>query len=365
VRRQEGYEGKEELKMGRVKERSLLFFKITALAAILAVTCTCSAVSADNLRVDPSAERNYISIQAAVDAAKAEDTIFVSPGTYVENLKINKQVRIWSDSRSHEDTVIRAADPAQNTVEISGNRVSFSGFGIEGSEKAEISLTGAKNCFINNNRVQGTEYGIFLNDSESNTISDNIIVLNEKGIRLESSDSNIIQDNIIAYNYGSGISLEGSKRNIIYNNYLKNAENVEEKTVNADNIWQSPLVTRKNIVHGPYIGGNFWADLEGKGYSETGVDGNSNGICDSSYNVTGGGIDKFPLFPKVPNAVKVLESKLNATAYEQGLANKTRVEPPVNATNGTTEPSKKETPGPGLGIAVLAMGSAYFLRRDR
>ena len=103
MRRQEGYEGKEELKMGRVKERSLLFFKITALAAILAVTCTCSAVSADNLRVDPSAERNYISIQAAVDAAKAEDTIFVSPGIYVENLKINKQVRIWSDSRSHED----------------------------------------------------------------------------------------------------------------------------------------------------------------------------------------------------------------------------------------------------------------------
>ena len=63
--------------------------------------------------------------------------------------------------------------------------------------------------------------------------------------------------------------------------------------------------------------------------------------------------------------LKLLESKLNATAYEQGLANKTRVEPPVNATNGTTEPSKEETPGPGLGIAVLAMGSAYFLRRDR
>ena len=136
-------------------------------------------------------------------------------------------------------------------MEISGDRVSFSGFGIEGSEKAGISLTGVKNCFINNNRVQGAEYGIFLNDSESNTISDNIITLNEKGIRLESSDSNTIQDNIIAYNYGLGISLEESSRNIIYNNYFKNAENVEEKVVNAENIWQSPLVTKTEYCPGP------------------------------------------------------------------------------------------------------------------
>ncbi len=163
----------------------------------------------------------------------------------------------------------RQQTPAKSTVEISGDRVSFSGFGVEGSEKAQISLTGAKNCFINNNRVQKAEFGILLNNSQSNTVSDNTITLNEKGIKLESSDSNTIQDNIIAYNYVFGISLEGSSRNIIYNNYFKNSENVEEKAVKTDNIWQSPLVTRQNIVKGPYIGGNFWADLEDKGYSET------------------------------------------------------------------------------------------------
>ena len=223
-------------------------------------------------------------------------------------------------------------------------------------------ITGAKNCFINNNRVQRAEYGVLLNDSEDNTISDNIITLNEKGIRLESSDSNTIQDNIIAYNYGFGISLEESKRNVIYNNYFKNARNVEEKAVNADNIWQSPLVIRKNIVRGPYIGGNFWADLDGKGYSQTCVDGKSNGICDSSYNVTGGGTDKFPLFPKVPNAVKTLESKLNATAYEQGLAekNETTVETPVNATEGTTKPSTEETPGFAAGNRCAGCWSSLF-----
>lgn len=356
--------------MGRVKERNLLVFKLTAFAATLAILCTCPAVSADNLNVDLSSHGNYTSIQAAVDAAKAEDTIFVSSGTYVENLKIDKQIRIWSDSRKSEDTIIKAAAPAKSTVEISGDRVSFSGFGVEGSEKAQISLTGAKNCFINNNRVQKAEFGILLNNSQSNTVSDNTITLNEKGIKLESSDSNTIQDNIIAYNYVFGISLEGSSRNIIYNNYFKNSENVEEKAVKTDNIWQSPLVTRQNIVKGPYIGGNFWADLEDKGYSETCTDENKNGICDVSYNVTGGGTDKFPLFPKVPNGVKNLENKLNstATAYEQELSdrkNATRVETPVNATNETKKPSTEETPGPGLGTAMLAAGAVYFLRRNR
>lgn len=366
--------------MGRAKDKNLRIFKITALAAILAGICTCSAVSAESLRVDSATEGSYTTIQAAVDAAEPEDTIFISPGTYVENLKIDKQVRIWSDSRNPEDTIITAADPEKNTVEISADRVSFSGFGIEGSEKAGISLTGVKNCFINNNKAQGAEYGILLTNSESNTISDNIIALNEKGIRLESSDSNDVQDNIIAYNYGFGISLEESSRNIIYNNYFKNAENVEEKAVNTENIWQSPLVTKSNIVKGPYIAGNFWADIEGKDYSETCVDENSNGICDTSYNITGGGIDKSPLFPKVPNAVKTLENRLNssASAYEQSIANEetaNETESQVKETGETnessgknatdTETSEEETPGTGLEIVAMAVGVAYFLRRNR
>jgi parallel beta-helix repeat protein len=370
---------KGELIMRRIKGKNLRAFKLTALTIILAVLCTCSAASASNLRVSSEAEGAYISIQAAVDAAEPGDTIFVSPGTYVGNLKINKEVRIWPDSRNPEETVIRADDPVESTVEISADRAYFSGFGIEGSEKTGILLTGVKSCYVNNNRVLGAEYGILLNGSDSNTISNNLITLNEKGIRLESSNSNDILNNIIAYNYGPGISLETSSRNHIYNNYFKNAENVEEKDVNAENLWQSPLVTRQNIVRGPYIAGNFWSDPEGKGYSETCVDENNNGICDVQYNITGGGTDKSPLFPKVPNAVKTLESSLNASAYEQGLAdrkNATSLETTVNETGGAAEPAAKndtgkgasgeaESPGPGPGIVGLAIGTAYFLRRKR
>jgi len=375
--------------MRRINGPNFRAFKLTALAITLTVLCTCSAASASNLRVSSTTEGDYISIQAAINEAESGDTIFVSPGTYVENLKINKQVRIWSESRKPEDTVIRAADPTKSTIEISVDQASFSGFAIEGSEKAGILLTGVKSCYVNNNRVQGAEYGILLKGSDSNTISNNLITLDGTGIRLESSNSNDIIDNTIAYNYGPGISLEASSRNLIYNNYFKNDENVEGKAVNAENIWQSPLKTRQNIVRGPYTGGNFWADLEGKGHSETGVDENRNGICDTSYNITGGGTDNYPLFPKVPNAVKALESSLNASAYEQGLANREKATSPestVNETEEATEPAaknttdenaanknttneeasgEKESPGPGPGILELAIGTAYFLRRNR
>ncbi|AKB22993.1 nitrous oxide reductase family maturation protein NosD [Methanosarcina sp. WH1] len=373
--------------MERVKEKNLQVFIIVAVAFILAVICTCSFASAANLRVDPAAEGGYTTIQAAVDAAKEGDTIFVNQGTYVENLIIDRQVRIWSDSRNPENTIVKAADPTESAVEITADRATFSGFGVEDSDKAGILLTGVNNCYINNNRARNSEYGILLQDAGTNNINGNILTLNEIGIRLEGSNSNTIQDNLVAYNYGFGISLEESSKNIIYNNYFKNAENVEENTVNADNAWQSTLSTKSNLVRGPYIGGNFWANPEGTGYSETCVDGNSNGICDSAYEVTGGGSDKSPLFPKVPGAVTTLENKLDAGAYDQGLADRegtgNETESPLEGvteeeTEGTTEPAgegeetsetgapeENGAPGPGLAFTFLAAGAAYILKRKR
>lgn len=353
--------------------------KIITSVFILAIICMSSAASAANLHVDPEAEEGYTTIQAAVDAANAGDTIFVSPGNYVENLKIDKQVRIWSDSRNPGNTIVKPADPAESSVEITGDRVTFSGFGVGDSEKAGILLTAATNCYINNNRMQNSEYGILLQQgAEGNNINGNIVTLNEVGIRIEGSKSNTIQDNLVAYNYGPGVSLEESTRNIFYNNYFKNAENVEDNAINADNSWQSTLTVKSNLIKGPYIGGNFWADLEGTGYSETCVDENSNGICDKSYEVAGGGSDKSPLFPKVPNAVKALESKLDAEAYELGMETRgvqgEDIETPAGevsgegetAAEGETEASEEnKAPAPGIGFAVLAAGTAYFLKRRK
>ncbi len=363
--------------MENTKEKDLQSLKIIA-ALILATIFMTSAASAANLEVNSAAEGGYATIQAAVDAANAGDTIFVSPGTYVENLKIDKQVRIWSDSRNPENTIIKPADPAESAVEITAERVTFSGFGVGDSEKAGILLTGARNCYINNNRVQNSEYGILLQQgAEDNSINGNIVTLNEIGLRLEGSNSNTIQDNLIAYNYGPGVSLEESSRNVFFNNYLKNAENVEDNAINADNTWQSTLTVKRNLIKGPYIGGNFWADLEGAGYSETCTDENNNGICDAPYAVAGGGTDKSPLFPKVPSGVTALENKLDAETYNLGMETRglegNETETPAGEQTEETGEETAETeaseenaaPTPDPGFTVMAAGAAYFLKRRK
>ncbi|WP_231582824.1 nitrous oxide reductase family maturation protein NosD [Methanosarcina sp. MTP4] len=355
--------------------------------------------AAETLMVDPSGGGDYTEVQAAIDAANPGDTILVKSGTYEENLKVDKELKIWSDSRNPGDTIIQAADPAKNVVEINTDRVTFSGFGISGSENSGVYFEGAGNCLINNNEISNTGQGIFLKDSDRNVVSNNVLSLNELGIRLEASGKNTIQTNVIAYNYRHGISLEESSENQIYDNYFKNSENVEENSVNQDNFWDIALTSKKNIVRGPYIAGNFWADLEGAGYSETCTDENSNGICDSPYSVNGGGTDGSPLYPKVPEAIPVLEDRMDTEAYEEGLAEKGEavpetepgaeiseegmaeegmVEEEVDVEEGVegAEPKAEDeeaageeeengAPGFGFGVAGLATGTAYLLKRRR
>jgi len=50
-----------------------------------------------------------------------------------------------------------------------------------------------------------------------------------------------------------------------------------------------------NIIGGPYQGGNFWANPSGTGFSQTCIDNDINGICDSSYSISSVDIDYLPL----------------------------------------------------------------------
>jgi len=355
--------------------------------------------AAETLMVDPEGEGDYTEIQAAIDASNPGDTILVKSGTYEENLQVDRELKIWSDSRNPANTIIQAEDPAENVVEINTDRVTFSGFGIIGSENAGVYLEEAGNCLISNNEVSNTGQGIFLKGSDRNTVSNNVLSLNEQGIKLESSSKNIIQTNTIAYNYGYGISLEESSENRIYDNYFKNAENVEDKPVNQENFWNIALTSKKNVVRGPYIAGNFWADLEGTGFSETCSDENSNGICDSPYSVNGGANDASPLYPKVPEAIPVLEERLDPEAYEEGLAERGEAVPEAETEESAAEEGMPEeemieeeitveegveeaepeaeegeadaeeegngAPGFGFGAAGLAAGAAYLLKKRR
>jgi len=195
-------------------------------------------------------DADFIKIQDAVDAASAGDTIIVYPGTYTENVDVNKSLTIQSESGA-EATIVQAANPDDHVFEVSADYVSIDGFATKGIAWKEhhfpagICLRNVEHCSITNNAVNpnnslgidlyysnnnmvmnnivssnGYGRGIYLNYSNNNTITNNIALTNGYGIQLVLSNNNTITNNTANSNTkdGYGICLSNSDNNAIANN---------------------------------------------------------------------------------------------------------------------------------------------------
>ncbi len=113
------------------------------------------------------------------------------------------------------------------------------------------------------------------------------------GIKVTSKNNILIGNNVS--NNGIGIELALSSNNKIYNNIFNNTNNFEIRKSNI-NKWNTKKRSGKNIIGGPYLGGNFWGKPDGTGFSQTCTDANNDGICDSIYVINGrGNVDYLPL----------------------------------------------------------------------
>jgi len=217
------------------------------------------------------------SIQAAIDAANQDDTIFVYNGTYYEHVNITKTISLVGLNR--ETTIIDGGSNG-TVVRLNANNASIRGFTL---------------------RNGGSDPGIFLNNSNGNSIEDNIIMNNYNGISLEQSSNNAIDRNVIQSNEYCGIytvtlssnniisgnSFESngyygiwvsslSSGNIVYHNNFNDTKFEAYNQKGMDNIWD-------------YAGeGNHWKDYHG-------LDLNEDGIGDTPYFVFGNYTDNYPL----------------------------------------------------------------------
>jgi len=212
----------------------LVFAVCIALVVLSAFVGGASATTwhvDDDLAEYPDAD--FTKIQGAVDNASTGDTIVVYPGTYTENVDVNKQLTL-----SGIEYPVIDADWSGNAIAVSADNCIVEGFtaingrphdGYHNRWYAGIKVTSHDNIIRDNICKSNVDCGICLRGTPvnsrcyNNTISNNTCTLNENGIFLRTSGSNKLTENEVLNNT-CGIFLRGSSGNeITENNVYSNS----------------------------------------------------------------------------------------------------------------------------------------------
>ncbi|MEN6342252.1 MAG: NosD domain-containing protein, partial [Methanospirillum sp.] len=175
-----------------------------------------------------------------------------------------------------------------------------------------IAYDNAVGNTIGNSTVTGNGYGVMFSDgSAGGAVSDTRIAQNSCGLYVYLSDGVAVTGNRIADNSNTGLQLYVSGSCTIYNNLFNNSRNVaftgEPFKVNAWSV--SPRSAGSpNIMGGPRVGGNYWGQPDGAGFSQTGADANGDGFIDTALPIAEQNVDYYPLAANAtatPGAVAV------------------------------------------------------------
>ncbi len=171
----------------------------------------------DNLSC-PSA--SFSTIQAAVNAAGAGDTIQVCAGTYNEDVNLNVSGLSLIGAGSANTTIVGQIGGDGATIRVTANNVTVAGFTITragnnvtdwnnlGLNSAGVAVQGQSisGFLLRDNVISGNRSAIDINDSSNHTIRNNVITGNHTGLIFRNvTDYMTVTENEIRANRTVGI----------------------------------------------------------------------------------------------------------------------------------------------------------------
>jgi parallel beta-helix repeat protein len=170
---------------------------------------------------------DFPTVQEAVNKASVGDTILVKPGTYRENVLVNKSISLIGEDRYH--AVIDGSNLG-TVIEVSASNVSVENLTLTnaGSSVNEcgIMLSGVENCSISENVLIPNSYeGIMLYQSVGDSVTANTVEgSGQSGIILYGSNNSVVSENTVQNASMYGIALQHSyycqvTQNIVTGNY--------------------------------------------------------------------------------------------------------------------------------------------------
>ncbi|MDD1720969.1 MAG: right-handed parallel beta-helix repeat-containing protein [Euryarchaeota archaeon] len=218
------------------------FTVLIALGVLLALVISTAVprVNAAELKVGPSAQ--YHTISEAVKAANTGDTVFVAPGTYVEDVMVDKPLRVVATNSSAAATIVKATAPNKDVFTLSGSDITIQGFTITGGNYG-VTFAKASNCVLTRCVVKDNTYGVYLAGATSNLISNNNLNNNGFGMYLDGSSGNKLVNNSARYERGGGG--KASLSDGIYM-HSSNANNVTRCDLSNNNNFGASLYDSRN-----------------------------------------------------------------------------------------------------------------------
>jgi len=325
----------------RVKERNMmvrymrnclicvLFLSLLSLGISGFLEHECSAETTTHYPfaqyyIGGSGEGNYSSIQAALDNASENSSIYIYKGIYKENIHINKKTFIYGEDK--ERTIIDGNNTG-NVITITTDDVQLSNLTVRNcgtNANDSIIYINSSNTTIDHVIIQKNHIGIYFLHSQNNTIIHNSVSYTNTdgiGILLENTTNSTIKNNVISKQKKDGIQLRFfSKNNIIVNNTIKDNERygVYSYSNSTQNEIYHNTFRQKGISHaydecqntwdyGYPIGGNIWDDYEGTDMFY-GPDQQLNGsdmIGDHTYRISPGNLtnDTYPIMDRTPSII--------------------------------------------------------------